>query len=77
MRKSKYFIDDKGDYVTHELLRSLSEVEKCPFCNKNMQCVFAEKYLKFENGVMMIIGLKIYGHECDTCNCGFIYLGKQ
>ena len=64
----EYFLDNDGYYITHEKFRDLSETKECPFCGRKMMCVFAERYLQFDNCFMMIMGLKIYGYECVSCN---------
>jgi ribosomal protein L34E len=69
-----YFLDDEGYYVTNEIFRGLIELKKCPQCENYLDGVYAEKYLHFkEVGIMMISGIKMYGYECNSCNCGFIY----
>lgn len=69
-----YFLDEDGYYVTKEIFRGRAELKKCQQCGNYLFVVYAEKYSYFkEAGVMMIMGIKPYGYECDFCNCGFIY----
>ncbi len=69
-----YHIDDENYYVTNEIFRGKLDLKKCTQCGNYLNIVYSEKYLHFESvGVMMIMGTKIYGLECDTCSCGYIY----
>lgn len=71
-----YFLDDEGYYVTNKIFRERVKLKKCPQCKNYLYYVYAEKYLLFCDDILMIMGIKIYGHECDFCNCGFIYDGE-
>lgn len=69
-----YSLDDEGYYVTNEIYRVKIRSRKCTLCGNFLILVYSEKYLYFEKiGMLMIMGEKVYGFECDTCNCGFIY----
>jgi hypothetical protein len=69
-----YHIDDENYYVTDEIFRGRLDLKKCTRCGNYLNFVYAEKYSYFESvGIMMIMGVKIYGLECDICACGYIY----
>ena len=69
-----YTLNEEGYYVTDEIFRGKFFLKECEQCGNYLQYVYAEKYLFFkEAGILMIMGIKIYGLECDTCVCGFIY----
>lgn len=69
-----YFIDEEGCYVAEEIFRGKLELKKCTRCGNYLNFVYAEKYLYFKSvGAMMIVDIKIYGLECNTCVCGYIY----
>lgn len=70
----EYSLDDEGFYISNEIFKGRVWLEKCTQCGDYLYFIYAEKYLYFKGaGVMMILDIKIYGQECDTCNCGFIY----
>lgn len=81
MKKSEwedeYFLDEEGYYVAKEMLRGELFPEKCLRCGNQLIFVYAEKYSLFSGGQMMVTGLKIYGTECEVCNCCFIYDGED
>ena len=69
-----YFLDDEGYYVTNEIFRGRAELKKCPQCKNYLCVVYAEKYLHFkEVDILMIMGIKTYGYECNSCNLRFVY----
>lgn len=69
----EYFLDGEGYYVTRKTFKGKITTEKCPKCGRDLDCIYAEKYLHFEIvGILMIAGVKIYRFECEACGCYFI-----
>lgn len=74
MEEGEYFLDEDGYYITKELFRGRVDLKKCQFCGNYLFMVYAEKYAHFkEVDIWMVSGVKPYGYECDSCQCGFIY----
>ena len=76
-KEDEYFLDEEGYSVTKEIFRGRLSQEKCPQCGNDLFFVYSEKYSLFSGGEMMVMGLKIYGTECDFCRCGFVYEGDD
>ncbi len=70
--EDEYFIDKERYYVTKKLFRGKLELKQCPNCGEYLNYVYAEKYSSFGEMGMMIMGLKIYGLECNSCHICFI-----
>ncbi|MDO9399798.1 MAG: hypothetical protein Q7T79_03905 [bacterium] len=66
-----YFFEEEH-LVTRETYKRRDPEKICSLCGAYLLGVFSEKCLQFDNGCIMVMGIKTYGHECDSCDCCFI-----
>jgi hypothetical protein len=69
-----YTLGQDGLYLKNKLSRGFLRQESCPQCGNYLRFVFTQKYSFLKAaGILVAIGIKVYGLECNTCKCGFIY----